>query len=183
MRRTSRPWATKRRPRWWAPQHASMATTLAGSFVSRATRPSRRTRRRSTTAPAASSPTRLQLFLPRSTPMIVTSLMSHLSGYPTRVEERGGPFHKGGRAGQALGRSRGGFSTKIHLKTDWDGDPLGFCLTGGRPATARTLRRCSTSVPRSHLAPPWATRAMTPRPTAGRPLPRHLPGDPLSHVH
>jgi hypothetical protein len=21
--------------------------------------------------------------------------------------------------------------TKIHLKTDWNGDPLGFCLTGG----------------------------------------------------
>ena len=33
---------------------------------------------------------------------------------------------KGGRAGQALGRSRGGFSTKIHLKTDWDGEPLAF---------------------------------------------------------
>jgi transposase len=38
---------------------------------------------------------------------------------------------KGGESRQALGRSRGGFSTKIHLKTDWDGDPLGFCLTGG----------------------------------------------------
>ncbi|MBL0407657.1 IS5 family transposase [Microvirga aerilata] len=30
-----------------------------------------------------------------------------------------------------MGRSRGGFSTKIHLKTDWAGDPLGFHLTGG----------------------------------------------------
>src|ERR1700724_4491642 len=28
---------------------------------------------------------------------------------------------KGGQEGQALGRSRGGFSTKIHLKTDFDG--------------------------------------------------------------
>jgi transposase len=32
---------------------------------------------------------------------------------------------------QALGRSRGGFSTKIHIKTDLDGDPLGYHLTGG----------------------------------------------------
>jgi transposase len=42
-----------------------------------------------------------------------------------------GSRRKRGQSRQALGRSRGGFSTKIHLKTDWDGDPLGFCLTGG----------------------------------------------------
>ncbi len=30
-----------------------------------------------------------------------------------------------------LGRSRGGFSTKIHIKTDLDGNPLDFHLTGG----------------------------------------------------
>jgi hypothetical protein len=33
---------------------------------------------------------------------------------------------------QAFGRSRGGFSTKIHLKTDLDGNPLDFHLTGGK---------------------------------------------------
>ena len=38
---------------------------------------------------------------------------------------------KRGQEGQALGRSRGGFSTKIHLKSDLDGYPLGFHLTGG----------------------------------------------------
>ena len=36
-----------------------------------------------------------------------------------------------GQDGQALGRSRGGFSSKIHLKTDFDGHPLDFQLTGG----------------------------------------------------
>jgi len=36
-----------------------------------------------------------------------------------------------GQQNQALGRSRGGFSTKIHLKTDLDGKPLDFHLTGG----------------------------------------------------
>jgi transposase len=38
---------------------------------------------------------------------------------------------KRGQDGQALGRSRGGFSTKIHLKTDFDGHPIAFDLTGG----------------------------------------------------
>jgi transposase len=38
---------------------------------------------------------------------------------------------KRGQQHQALGRSRGGFSTKIHLKTDRDGGPLDFHLTRG----------------------------------------------------
>ena len=37
---------------------------------------------------------------------------------------------KRGQHRQAFGRSRGGFSTKIHLKTDLDGNPLDFHLTG-----------------------------------------------------
>ena len=37
-----------------------------------------------------------------------------------------------GQDGQALGRSRGGFSTKIHLKVDLDGRPLAFHLTEGQ---------------------------------------------------
>ena len=37
-----------------------------------------------------------------------------------------------GQHGQALGRSRGGFSTKIHLKVDLDGLPLAFHLTKGQ---------------------------------------------------
>jgi transposase len=43
---------------------------------------------------------------------------------------------KRGQEHQALGRSRGGFSTKIHLKTDFDGDYLAFELTGGEKADA-----------------------------------------------
>jgi transposase len=41
-----------------------------------------------------------------------------------------------GQDGQALGRSRGGFSTKIHLKTDFDGHFLAFDLTGGEKGDA-----------------------------------------------
>ena len=39
---------------------------------------------------------------------------------------------KGGQAAQALGRSRGGFSTKVHVSVDALGNPLRFILTGGQ---------------------------------------------------
>jgi transposase len=42
-----------------------------------------------------------------------------------------GSRRKRGQDGHALGRSRGGFSTKIHLKADLKGNPLEFHLTGG----------------------------------------------------
>lgn len=38
---------------------------------------------------------------------------------------------KGGQEKQALGRSRGGFSTKVHIAVDSLGNPLRFILTGG----------------------------------------------------
>ena len=44
----------------------------------------------------------------------------------------GAPPKKGGQAAQALGRSRGGFSTKIHVSVDALGNPLRFILTGGQ---------------------------------------------------
>lgn len=42
-----------------------------------------------------------------------------------------GPKKNGGQVAQALGRSRGGFSTKIHVNVDGLGNPLRFLLTGG----------------------------------------------------
>ena len=42
----------------------------------------------------------------------------------------GGGRKRGARA-QAFGRSRGGFTTKIHARADGQGRPLGFILTGG----------------------------------------------------
>ncbi len=46
---------------------------------------------------------------------------------------RGGRAEKkrGGQEAQALGRSRGGFSTKIHIAVDALGNPLRLLLTGG----------------------------------------------------
>ena len=44
---------------------------------------------------------------------------------------------KGGQEGQALGRSRGGFTTKIHAKWDVSGDIIAFDLTGGEAFDGR----------------------------------------------
>jgi hypothetical protein len=44
-----------------------------------------------------------------------------------------------GQEDQALGRSRGGFSTKIHLKVDLGGLPLAFHLTGGEASDSRNF--------------------------------------------
>ena len=38
---------------------------------------------------------------------------------------------RGNQNREALGHSRGGFSTKIHLRTNAKGDPLTFDVTGG----------------------------------------------------
>src|SRR4051794_5769799 len=58
------------------------------------------------------------------------------SGSDARLHRRAGAClgrrRKRGQTGQALGRSRGGFSTKIHLKADLDGRPLAFHLTEGQ---------------------------------------------------
>jgi hypothetical protein len=43
---------------------------------------------------------------------------------------------KRGQEGQALGRSRGGFTTKIHAKSDASGDIIAFDLTGGEASDA-----------------------------------------------
>ena len=44
------------------------------------------------------------------------------------------PLAQKGQERQALGRSRGGFGTNIHLITDHDGLQMGFELTGGEAA-------------------------------------------------
>jgi hypothetical protein len=51
------------------------------------------------------------------------------------------PRHSGTvqQDGQALGRSRGGFSTKLHLRCDANGLPLAIVLTPGQTHEARTF--------------------------------------------
>lgn len=45
---------------------------------------------------------------------------------------------RGGQDDQALGRSKGGFSTKIHAKVDSFGMPLAFILTPGQEHEIKT---------------------------------------------
>ena len=49
-----------------------------------------------------------------------------------RTSALGEPPQKGGQSAQALGRSRGGFSTKVHVSVDALGNPLRFTLTPGQ---------------------------------------------------
>jgi transposase len=55
------------------------------------------------------------------------------------------------RPEQALGRSRGGWSTKIHLAVDGGGRPLALHLTGGQAADSPQFERVLSlvSVPRA----------------------------------
>src|SRR5215217_7403782 len=73
---------------------------------------------------------------------------------------------KGGQDGQALGRSRGGFSTKSTSRLIWMDAPSRFTSRKVRPATARNARACSTSDRTSRLARRWVIRAMMPKPIA-----------------
>ena len=59
------------------------------------------------------------------------------------TRSRLGRWCKRGQQHQALGRSRGGFSTKIHLKTDLDGRPLDFHLTGGEASDSTQFETTS----------------------------------------
>ena len=47
---------------------------------------------------------------------------------------------RGGQQGEALGRSRGGFGTKIHLRAEGNGLPIAFVLSGGKRHEAKFLK-------------------------------------------
>jgi transposase len=54
-----------------------------------------------------------------------------------------------GEQSQAIGRSRGGRTTKIHALADGFGRPLAFLLTGGQAADCRAAERLLDRVPPS----------------------------------
>lgn len=58
-----------------------------------------------------------------------------------------GSRRKRGQQGQALGRSRGGFTTKIHAKSDRSGDIIAFDLTGGEASDATHFQALLDSGP------------------------------------
>jgi hypothetical protein len=62
------------------------------------------------------------------------------------------------RPGQALDRSRGAFTTEIHLKTDFDGHMGAFDLTAGRIVMRRIFPSCSAARSAADIRPA-ATRS------------------------
>ena len=103
------------------------------SFAATATMVLRCIRRRRMTLPEPSSPTMLQLFLPRSMPRTAISIESPFlsPNRPPLAQQEGRAIHKGAER-NALGRSRGGFSTKINARTNAEGLPIGIVITPGQ---------------------------------------------------
>ena len=65
---------------------------------------------------------------------------------------------KGGAHAEAFGRSRGGFTSKIHARCDTQGRPLGFVLTGGQLSDYQGHRRPDEAAcpePQSHAGRSW----------------------------
>ncbi|WP_424511433.1 IS5 family transposase [Rubrobacter taiwanensis] len=58
---------------------------------------------------------------------------------------------KGGNQNEALGRSRGGLSTKIHMLCDALGRPLHFVLTGGQVNDSTQAERLLDGVETAHV--------------------------------
>ncbi|MFI6650536.1 IS5 family transposase [Streptomyces sp. NPDC050529] len=72
------------------------------------------------------------------------------------VEETDGPAEGSGQIGECLGRSRGGFTTKIHLAADGRCRPLALVLTPGHYGDGPQLERVleQVSVPRIGVGRP-----------------------------
>ena len=82
-----------------------------------------------------------------------------------------GGWSKGGQDGQALGRSRGGCTTKIHAKSDASGDIIAIDLTGGRSDWRRSVRRASLRNPARYRARHSAARRhLSTKATPARPI-------------
>ncbi|WP_408879384.1 transposase [Gluconobacter wancherniae] len=65
------------------------------------------------------------------------------------------PLGQKGAHAEAFGRSRGGFTSKIHARCDNQGRPLGFVLIGGQVSdykAVNTLLELPTPNPRAILA-------------------------------
>ena len=65
----------------------------------------------------------------------------YVDGTVVRAHARGVAQHAAGAAGgqahEALGRSRGGFSTKVHVRAEGGGKPLAFVVSGGERHESR----------------------------------------------
>ena len=65
----------------------------------------------------------------------------HMVGSTTVRAHHSAAGARGGQQNEALGRSRGGFGTKLHLKCDGHGNPLAFALTSAQNHEMRALEQ------------------------------------------
>src|SRR5262245_22241846 len=70
-----------------------------------------------------------------------------LDGHPGTPARRGGAQKRGGAEAEALGRSRGGFSTKIHGGVSGLGLPVTLVLTPGQAADVKQAATLLDGVP------------------------------------
>ena len=68
-------------------------------------------------------------------------------GRPRPPARRRGAGGEGGQQAQALGRSRGGFGTKVHLAAADESTPVAVVLTPGQASDARTYPELIDAVP------------------------------------
>lgn len=77
----------------------------------------------------------------------------------------------GGQEHEALGRSRGGFSTKVHVRAEGSGKPLALVVSGGERHESRYLEALlagggSVAAPRTAYGGRGDGRSIVPRPRA-----------------
>ena len=68
-----------------------------------------------------------------------------------RIRVRQAHKKRGGQQQQALGRSRGGFSTKIHITVDGLGNPLRLRLTAGQTHESTQAQALLEGLPGQHV--------------------------------
>src|SRR5258708_709525 len=110
----------------------------------------------------------------------VTNLMVDSTIVRAHSCAAGAPAAQGGQASQALGRSRGGFTTKIHVSVDAQGRPLRIRLTAGQrpdmtqpPDLADGLDYEHLIADRSYDANKFLARIFAPQPLPATPPPPH----------
>jgi transposase len=111
------------------------------------------------TFPAASNPTGVGEFLPRSTSTIETCIISYSCEVEAAISctaGRGEPWIRGDQI-QAIGRSRGGRTTKILAVVDGNGRPIAFEVTPGQFGNVRAAIGLLTPLPPAALCAADAT--------------------------
>src|SRR4051795_1280403 len=161
---------------WWAACCGSTAPAPPGAICRSATARSERCRAASTDGvgrvfgTASSPPFKLRLTRGARSTGICTLSMPRSFAPTNTPPALAGPAPSGGEApDEALGRSQGGFSTKIHLRAEGHGRPITAVLTGGERHEQIALEDVLDrgAIPRSGRGRPRLRPRLRPRRVAG----------------